>query len=28
LVLRERIQPHQNLGVAAALAGVAIVALG
>ena len=28
LVLRERLQPHQNLGVAAALAGVAIVALG
>lgn len=28
LVLRERLQAHQNLGVAAALAGVAIVALG
>jgi len=27
LVLRERIQPHQNVGVAAALTGVAIVAL-
>ncbi len=27
LLLRERIQPHQNVGVAAALAGVAIVAL-
>ena len=28
LVLRERIQPHQSVGVAAALAGVAAVALG
>jgi drug/metabolite transporter (DMT)-like permease len=28
LILRERIEPHQNFGVAAALAGVAIVALG
>lgn len=28
LVLRERIEPHQNAGVAAALAGVAVVALG
>jgi drug/metabolite transporter (DMT)-like permease len=28
LVLRERIQPHQGVGVAAALTGVALVALG
>jgi len=28
LALGERIQPHQNVGVAAALAGVALVALG